>query len=173
MDGKSTPFHTAEPGHLAFGKLVDGCFQLREHLFIGQLADEIKCQILVFQSVIDEVIRLDALLYQKAHFVYHSFFQALVQAAGDFLPTQFPVDVHTYDETVHLGEGTFVYWGMGIILFDFDGSYGTFGCVHVRGIVQAFVTFQYVGQFFQRFVCQTGAQLGILGYGQQTVAFQY
>ena len=46
-------------------------------------------------------------------------------------------------------------------------------CVHVRGIVQAFVTFQYVGQFFQRFVCQTGAQLGILGYGQQTVAFQY
>ena len=29
--------------------------------------------------------------------IYHSFFQALVQAAGDFLPTQFPVDVHTYD----------------------------------------------------------------------------
>ena len=62
---------------------------------------------------------------------------------------------------------------MGIILFDFDGSYGTFGCVHVRSIVQAFVTFQYVGQFFQRFVRQTGAQLRILGYGQQTVAFQH
>ena len=77
---------------------------------------------------------LTCLLYTS----YHSFFQALVQAAGDFLPTQFPVDVHTYDETVHLGEGTLVYWGMGIILFDFDGSYGTFGCVHVRGIVQAF-----------------------------------
>ena len=55
-----------EPGHLAFGKLVDVYFQLAEHFIIGQLANDVKCQILVFQSVVNEVgIQGSRRLYHK------------------------------------------------------------------------------------------------------------
>ena len=50
-DGGSTPFHTAEPCHLAFGKLVDGGFELVEHLVVGQLSDDVQGEVFVFQSV--------------------------------------------------------------------------------------------------------------------------
>ena len=35
MDPDALAFHAAEPGHLAFGELVDGCRQLGAHLFEG------------------------------------------------------------------------------------------------------------------------------------------
>ena len=60
MDSKASSFHPPEPGHLAFGKLVDGYFQLAEHFIIGQLANDVKCQILVFQSVVNEVVGTNA-----------------------------------------------------------------------------------------------------------------
>ena len=37
VDGGAAFFHAAEPCHLALGELVDGDFQLAEHLFLGQL----------------------------------------------------------------------------------------------------------------------------------------
>ena len=41
MDGKSTSFHSPEPGHLPFGELMDGRLQLSEHLFVSQLAYDV------------------------------------------------------------------------------------------------------------------------------------
>jgi len=41
VDGGAAFFHASEPGHLALGKLMDGDFQLAEHLFLGQLADNV------------------------------------------------------------------------------------------------------------------------------------
>ena len=37
MDGKSTTFHTTEPGHLTLGKLMDSNLQLAEHLIVSGL----------------------------------------------------------------------------------------------------------------------------------------
>ena len=35
-------FHSAEPGHLAFGKLVDGYGELFAHLVEGEFSDEVE-----------------------------------------------------------------------------------------------------------------------------------
>ena len=47
MNGESAPLHAPEPSHLALGKLVNGNFQLAEHLFVGGLADDELCDELI------------------------------------------------------------------------------------------------------------------------------
>ena len=42
--------HSAEPGHLPLGKLVDGCGKLAAHFFEAQLTQQVQRYELVFQS---------------------------------------------------------------------------------------------------------------------------
>ena len=58
----TSSLHPSEPGHLALCKLMYGDFQLSEHLIIAQLTDDMQCEIFVFESVIDEILRRYAFL---------------------------------------------------------------------------------------------------------------
>ena len=149
MNGKASSLHSPEPGHLAFGKLMDGYFQLAEHFVVGQLADDVKCQVFVFQSIVDKVVRMNALGYQPTYFVYHPFVQSLAQATGDFLTPKLPVYVYTDDEAVQLWKRTLVYRSMSIIFFDFNSADGAFHRIYIRCIVQAFIGCQYLCQLIQ------------------------
>ena len=62
MDLKAPTFHASEPSHLPLGKLMDGDFKPREHLVVGQLPCQIFRYELIFETVIDEVFRRDALV---------------------------------------------------------------------------------------------------------------
>ena len=48
VDGTTSTLHTAKPCHLALGKLVNGCFELLYHLFVGQLSRAMKSEKLLF-----------------------------------------------------------------------------------------------------------------------------
>ena len=41
MNRTAPALHAAKPRHLAFGKLMNGRFELHNHLVVGQLADEV------------------------------------------------------------------------------------------------------------------------------------
>ena len=110
VDGGAAFFHAAEPGHLALGELVDGDFQLAEHFFFGQLADDVLGDEFVFQAVIDEVFGVNALLVDKAaHLVDHAFVQTGAQAAADAFAAGVTIDLNADDQGVlhvmWLGEG--------------------------------------------------------------------
>ena len=51
MDGKSASFHSPEPGHLPFGKLMNSNLQFPVHLFVCQFADNVQSQVLVFRAI--------------------------------------------------------------------------------------------------------------------------
>ena len=46
VDVGAAAFHASEPGHLSLGELVDGCLELGEHLVIGELPNDMECQVL-------------------------------------------------------------------------------------------------------------------------------
>ena len=52
MDLNAFAFHSAEPGHLTLGKLMDGSGQLNTKLVIGDFAKDILSDELVFQTII-------------------------------------------------------------------------------------------------------------------------
>ena len=72
VDGESAPLHASEPGHLAFGKLVDGNFQSAEHLVVAQLPGRIFSDIFVLQPIVGQVLSCNALSQQTAHLVDHA-----------------------------------------------------------------------------------------------------
>ena len=53
MNLYSISFHTAEPGHLALGKLMDGITQGHHHILVGLLAQDILGNELIFKAVIE------------------------------------------------------------------------------------------------------------------------
>ena len=57
VDADAFALHSAEPGHLPFGKLVDGGGELRAHLVVGQFPDDVLGDEFVFESVVYEVFR--------------------------------------------------------------------------------------------------------------------
>ena len=104
VDGDATALlHAAEPGHLALGKLVDGNLQLAEHLVVGQLADAIKGDVLVLQTVADETLGGDG-LQERLHLLYHAFLQTGLQAACYLLSSEVAVYLQAYGEALALGE---------------------------------------------------------------------
>ncbi len=87
MDFDSVAFHAAEPGHLAFGKLVDGVTKAYCHLLVVVLAQYKFRNKLIFKSIVDKVVGLDA--FQKAADLFYQpfpepIFQADVYPADAF-----------------------------------------------------------------------------------------
>lgn len=101
MNLRAPPLHAAKPGHLPLGKLMNGDFQLTEHLVVGQLADDILRDVLVFQPIINKVIRLHATVKQAPYLLHHAIVETLPQSGRDLPSSLFPVDVHTDDKRGH------------------------------------------------------------------------
>ena len=90
VDGDAFAFHSAEPCHLAFCELVDGCGQLCAHLLEGQLADYVLGHELVLQAVVDKVFCRNRFVVrcqrgmgsvnQPFDLLYHTFFESGIQA---------------------------------------------------------------------------------------------
>ena len=55
MDLYAIFLHSAEPGHLALGELMDGITQQKAHLIVGQDAQHVLGHELIFQTVIHQV----------------------------------------------------------------------------------------------------------------------
>ena len=68
----SVTFHPPEPGHLAFGKLVNGVSKEDNHVIVWILTKQILRHKLVFQAVIYQVICGDC-LKQPLHFFHQAF----------------------------------------------------------------------------------------------------
>ena len=93
MDADAFAFHAAEPGHLTFGELVDGCGELDAHFLQGKFADYVLRNELVFKTIVDEVFGWDRLVVrrecrvgavdQSADFLDHAFLNSGVEPAVD------------------------------------------------------------------------------------------
>lgn len=100
MDADAAAFHSAEPGHLAFGKLMDGCGEGLLHLVETEFAGEIEGDEFVLQAVVDEVFGRDRgtgwgwfagervgvrwrAFEEAADFIYHTLAQAGVKTSVD------------------------------------------------------------------------------------------
>ena len=57
VDADAFALHSAEPGHLPLGELVDGGGELCAHLLVGQFSDDVLGDEFVFESVVYEVFR--------------------------------------------------------------------------------------------------------------------
>ena len=83
MDADAVAFHAAEPGHLAFGELVDGVGEEDVHLVVGEFPKHILRNELVFKAVPEEVVGRDAAFEEALDFLDEAILEALVQAAVD------------------------------------------------------------------------------------------
>ena len=72
MNLTATTFHATKPRHLPFGKLMDGYFELAEHLLIAELAYDVERHIFILESVINQVLSLDALVEQSTNLIHHA-----------------------------------------------------------------------------------------------------
>ena len=81
MDGDGAAAgEAAEPGHLAFGKLVDGVGQEDAHFFVGEDAKDVLGDEFVLETIVNKVIGRDAGSQQTANLLYEAFLQAGVKA---------------------------------------------------------------------------------------------
>ena len=153
MDRGAALFHAAEPGHLALGELVDGDFQLAEHLFLGQLVDDVLGDEFVFQTVVYQVLGVDALVVDEAaHLVDHALIKAGPQAAADAFTTRVTVHLHADDQGVFhgVGLGQGLQFGMQfVVAADFDGTGGACHGVDVAVVAQGLHRLQHRRQFLQ------------------------
>ena len=96
VDDVAVAFHSAEPGHLAFGELVDGVGKEGAHLVVGEDAEDVLGDEFVFQSVVDEVLCGDAAVQKAADFVHEAFCQARIQPRVDARVAGGAVDQRPY-----------------------------------------------------------------------------
>ena len=178
MDGEPSALHASEPGHLAFGKLVDGYLQPLEHLVVGGLSCDILRHELVLQSVVRQVFDGNAFVEQSSHLLHHTVLQTVFQPSGNLLATVLAVDVDADNQAVHgrqfaLGRGVFQ-----VVGFYLDGTDGALTGVHIRRVVHVrarsgLQLLQHGRQFCQRVPLQACPDLWVLGDGRQLVTFQH
>ena len=72
MNDDAIAFHSSEPGHLSFGKLVNGVRKKGEELIIAQDSEHVLGHELVLQAVIDEVLGADAAVQKPLHLLYQA-----------------------------------------------------------------------------------------------------
>ena len=53
VDDVAVAFHAAKPCHLAFGELVDGVGEVFAHVVVGDFADDVLCDELIFKAIVD------------------------------------------------------------------------------------------------------------------------
>src|SRR5690554_3670882 len=56
VDGYSPTLHAPEPGHMSFGKLVNGDIELGHHFVVAQTARHVLGDKLVLQAIINQVL---------------------------------------------------------------------------------------------------------------------
>ena len=149
---------------------MDGDFELAEHLFLGQLADDMLGDEFVLQTVVDEVLGVDTLVDEASHLVNHSLVEAGTQAAADAFATGVTVHFHTDDQGIlhgmRLGEGFEL--GMQLVVSaDLDGACGTCHGVDVAVVAQSLHRLEHSGQFLERLTRQFSAQRLVAGHGRQ------
>ena len=101
MNLNATTFlHATKPGHLPFGKLMNGYLQQRHHLVILKVTQQIERDVLIFESIPDEPLCGHSPINEPLHLVNHAFFQTGTQAPTDLLATEITTDVQSNDEGV-------------------------------------------------------------------------
>lgn len=116
MDGYSVALHTAEPGHLAFGKAADVGEKVGEHLVVGTLGGEVEGEVLVFEAVAEQPLHRCAGVEELPHFFDHALLEALSQTqfyTSDYLGAFEEWRHHGMGHLWHLGEAV----GMGKAVF--------------------------------------------------------
>lgn len=177
MDGEAAALHAPKPGHLSFGKLVDGDLQAAEHLVVGGAAEGVFGDKLILQTVVDQILGRDR-LEQTFYLLYHSFLQSLAQTARDACASRLPIDPCADDGG---GDG----WHLAVLcgrmevvllyLYRADGPLtGVYvrAVVH-RGVVARLQVLEDDGQLVERLPLQFCPQRGILGHGRELVASQH
>ena len=74
MDAGTAALHAPEPGHLAFGELVDGDGESLTHLPVVELAQKIECDELVLKPVGNESFCRHSAVQQTLYLLHHSLF---------------------------------------------------------------------------------------------------
>ena len=73
MDVYASLLHSSEPCHLPFGKLTDSNTQAFYHFIITHLANDVKGDESVFQTIINEVISRYSAFQQTADLFHQTF----------------------------------------------------------------------------------------------------
>ena len=135
----SASFHTPEPCHLSLGKLMDGNLELVEHLLIRELADDMERKVLVLQSVVDEIVGLQASVKQSSHLVDHASFKTFIESLGNTFAPHITVDVDADNQTLHRRITSELLGMSAVVVAYLYLAYGTFGCVGVGGVVERLI----------------------------------
>ena len=67
MNDDAIAFHSSEPGHLSFGKLVNGVRKKGKELIIAQDSEYVLGYELVLQAVIDKILGADTAVQEALH----------------------------------------------------------------------------------------------------------
>lgn len=172
MDVEAFPFHFTEPGHLAFRKLVDGHIQSFEHRFVVQLILEVLGKELVFQAVANQLIGIDAAVYQLLNFLNHPVVEALLKALGDAGTDKVALALETENDGGYGLAGSHQLGVFLIVDFNFDGADKAGAFAGVGVVVQGLEGSQHLGEFFIGLLFQLLSQGGVVRYGEEFVALE-
>ncbi len=169
MDGMSFSLHAPEPGHLAFGKLVDGGIQFLKHLFVG----EVPCQIIghmpVFEPVETKLCGLQPSLKQPSYFIHHAIPEPDFQPFRDPLPQLTAFEMDGEDDRFDWWKGR-LFVGMRLLVAGdlYGPDQAVFVC-GIRGIVEGFHPGKHVGQCVHGHLLQLFTQMGVFRHPDEAV----
>ncbi len=113
--------------------------QLLNHLFTREPVHQVKGYILVFQPVIDQVIRVDAASQQTLNLLNHSFIKPHTQSLTYTLTSCLTVNKHRRHQRVPDGKGRFIHRMRGIVISYLNSTHRPLDRVNIGTVVQAFI----------------------------------
>src|SRR6266571_411202 len=135
VDHGAVSLHSAKPGLLALGEVVDGAVQLLEHVVRGELPLEVAGREAVFEAIELQGLPWNAGSVQPGHLFEETMPESLLEPGGDTFSETGPFPAHPEHKRVDLRDGL-----RRVALFvdsDFDGPDQTFPVQEVGGVVEA------------------------------------
>src|SRR5690554_338703 len=154
VNGNSPSLHAPEPGHLSFGKLVNGDIELGHHFVVAQTARHVLGDKLILQAIINQVLGTKSFSQQSLHLSHQSLLQALLQAPCDFFAPHVPFDVHPNKQGTDFGQLDLNFGVTLVIGFNFNGTYRPLMGIGIGAVVQNPELRQYFLEFGQRLVLE-------------------
>ena len=104
MYRKATAFHSSEPCHLPFGKLMNGDFKSTEYLFKTDFPNYIFRDIFIFQTIINKVCSRNPRIKQSLDLIYHSTVKPFLQTPANLGTTGITVNSYTDNDGFYCRE---------------------------------------------------------------------
>ena len=171
VDVVSVFFHSSEPGHLAFGELVNGGVESLIHLLVVELSGEVLDDEFVFKAVVFYLFGGESLVKECFDFADHALVESLLESLGDALSAELAVEGDSDEEGVDWGVFFVSDLVGGVVFFDFYGPDESFAGVGVGVVVECFEGGQMFDEGLVGLLFKGCSEGGVGWYADEAVAF--